>query len=153
VAGKLQAEIAQSKPFESIEAEAFLNLAKTADVLQQSLEDVLKPYGISHTQYNVLRILRGAGPAGLSCREIAERMISHDPDVTRLLDRMEKAGHVTRDRATTDRRVVLTHITPAGLKLIDQVDQPMQAALRKNLGHVDKKRLATLIDVLELIRK
>jgi len=153
VAGKLQAEIAQSKPFESIEAEAFLNLAKTADVLQQSLEDVLKPYGISHTQYNVLRILRGAGPAGLSCREIAERMISHDPDVTRLLDRMEKAGHVTRDRATTDRRVVLTHITPAGLKLIDQLDQPMQAALRKNLGHVDKKRLATLIDVLELIRK
>lgn len=153
MAGKLQAEIAQSKPFESIEAEAFLNLAKTADVLQQSLEDVLKPYGISHTQYNVLRILRGAGPAGLSCREIAERMISHDPDVTRLLDRMEKAGHVTRDRATTDRRVVLTHITPAGLKLIDQVDQPMQAALRKNLGHVDKKRLATLIDVLELIRK
>jgi len=153
VAGKLQAEIAQSKPFDSIEAEAFLNIVKTADVLEQSVEAVLKPFGISGTQYNVLRILRGAGSAGLSCREIGERMISHDPDVTRLLDRMEKAGHVTRGRATSDRRVVVTQITPEGLNLIEQLDKPLEANLRATVGHVDTKKLSTLIDILELLRK
>ncbi len=153
MAGKLQAEIAQSKPFESIEAEAMLNIAKTADVIAQSMDAVLKPYGISQTQYNVLRILRGAGSDGLSCRQIGERMIAHDPDVTRLLDRMEKATLITRDRATTDRRVVVTKITATGLKLIDQLDKPLDASLHESLGHINKKKLATLIDLLELIRK
>lgn len=153
MAGKLQSEIAQSKPFGSIEEEAFLNLAKSADYLQQKMAELLKPHGISHTQYNVLRILRGAATDGLSCREIAGRMLSHDPDITRLLDRMEASGLVTRGRAAVDRRVVVTRIAAAGLKLIEQLEQPLVTHLRDGLGHVGKTKLAALIDVLELIRK
>ena len=150
---KLQSEIAQSKPFGSIEEVAFLNLAKSAGVLQQKLEELLKPYGISHTQYNVLRILRGAGSGGLSCREVGARMISHDPDITRLLDRMEASALVTRGRATADRRVVVTRITLPGLKLIEQLDQPLATHLKDALRHVGKTKLALLIGLLELIRK
>ncbi len=140
MAGKLQAEIAQSKPFGSIEEEAFLNLAKTTDMLQQVLETVLKPHGISHTQYNVLRILRGAGDAGLPCKQIAARMISHDPDITRLVDRMEKPGLVTRVRSAADRRVVVVRITPDGLQLIERVDQPMKIILRERFAHLHKTK-------------
>lgn len=150
--GKLQAEIRQSKPFGSIEQEAFLNLARTTDQIEQAIDHVLKPFGISHTQYNVLRILRGAGKAGIPCGEIAARMVSHDPDITRLLDRMEKRGLVTRSRQTKDRRVVLVCTTAEGLKLIKAVDRPLNAALQAQLGHAGKAALNNLVELLELIR-
>ncbi|MEO8026039.1 MAG: MarR family transcriptional regulator [Bryobacteraceae bacterium] len=152
MSGKLQAEIRQSKPFGSIEEEAILNLAKTADLLEQRIEAVLKPFGISQTQYNVLRILRGAGKDGLSCRQIGERMISHDPDITRLIDRMEKPGLVSRSRETSDRRVVVVRITDAGLKLVKQLDEPLEKSLKESIGHVGRGKLESLIEVLELIR-
>ena len=98
MARPLQDEIRQRKPFDSLEEEAVLNVLRTADVLLQRLTTVLKPFKLSHSQYNVLRILRGAGPEGLACREIGERMITRDPDITRLLDRLEARGLLTRTR-------------------------------------------------------
>src|ERR1035441_9130235 len=98
MAGRLQREIKQSKPFHNLQAEAYLNLLKTAEVLEQALNAGMKAYGISGTQYNVLRILRGAGPDGLACSEIGSRMITHDPDITRLLDRLETRALIVRQR-------------------------------------------------------
>src|SRR5262245_24239738 len=94
--GQLRTEILQQQPFDSLEQEALLNLLRTADVCMQRITAVLKPFKLSHSQYNVLRILRGAGPDGLPCQEVAERMISRDPDITRLLDRLEARGLVKR---------------------------------------------------------
>src|SRR2546421_11590448 len=112
MAGKLAREIHQNRPFSSVEQEVFLNVLRTADVLTTKLEAILKPFGLSPTQYNVLRILRGAGEAGLACGRIAERMITRDPDVTRLLDRLENCGLIRRARQTDDRRVVKGFINP-----------------------------------------
>ena len=116
---KLKDEIKQGRPFESLEAEVFLNLMRTADALSRGVEEILKLAGLSHTQYNVLRILRGAGEQGLCCREVAERMITRDPDITRLLDRLERRGLLTRSRDSKDRRVITVRITPAGLKVLE----------------------------------
>jgi DNA-binding MarR family transcriptional regulator len=118
MARPLQEEIRQQKPFVSLEQEAVLNVLRTADVLQQRLAAALKPFKLSHSQYNVLRILRGAGPKGLACREISERMITRDPDITRLLDRLEARGLLTRTRAQKDRRVVTARITSEGQRLL-----------------------------------
>src|SRR5512138_1409830 len=104
--GKLQAEIRQRKPFVSLEEETYLNLVRTADALTRELELFLQPFGLTATQYNVLRILRGAGEEGATCTAISERLLAFDPDVTRLLDRLEKSGWVQRTRSVTDRRVV-----------------------------------------------
>ena len=114
----LQAELKQNVPFRSREQEAYLALLRTADALQTSVEAKLGEFGLTGTQYNALRILRGAGPEGLPCSEIGERMITRDPDVTRLLNRLEKRGLVRRTRAHADRRVVRGIITAAGLKLL-----------------------------------
>src|SRR5882762_5359070 len=122
------------------EEAAFLELLRTTDMLSRGLVKVLKIEDLSGTQYNVLRILRGA-PEGLPCGEIASRMITRDPDVTRLLDRLEKRGLVSRCRETQDRRTVLTRITPAGLKLLTRLDQPVQATHRKQLGPLCGERL------------
>src|ERR1700675_379594 len=111
-----QLELKQKIPFTSREAEAYLSLLRTADALQTQVEARLKLFGLTGTQYNALRILRGAGPEGLPCREIGERMITRDPDITRLLDRLEDRGFVQRTRAKNDRRVICGKITPAGLK-------------------------------------
>src|ERR1700727_1305302 len=100
----LQVELKQKIPFTSREQEAYLSLLRTADTLQTHVEAHLKNFGLTGTQYNALRILRGAGPAGLPCREIGERMITHDPDITRLLNRLEQRGFVKRKRARNDRR-------------------------------------------------
>ncbi|HSF31330.1 MAG TPA: MarR family transcriptional regulator, partial [Candidatus Tectomicrobia bacterium] len=126
----------QRKPFESLEQEALLNVLRTADVLMQRISTVLKPFKLSHSQYNVLRILRGAGPDGLACQEVAERMISRDPDITRLLDRLEARGLVTRTREQKDRRVVTVRITPEGLRLLTQLDGPVEEADRRQLEHL-----------------
>jgi DNA-binding MarR family transcriptional regulator len=112
---------------------------------------VLKTEDLSGTQYNVLRILRGA-PEGLPCGEIASRMITRDPDVTRLLDRLEKRGLISRCRETKDRRTVMTRIAPPGLKLLADLDEPIRDAHRKQLGHLGPKRLQTLAELLRLAR-
>lgn len=133
------------------EEAAFLDLLRTTDMLSRRLVPVLKTEDLSATQYNVLRILRGA-PEGLACGEIAGRMITRDPDVTRLLDRLEKRGLISRWRETKDRRTVMARITPEGLALLSRLDEPVQAAHRKQLGHLGRERLRTLVKLLSLLR-
>jgi DNA-binding MarR family transcriptional regulator len=149
---RLQAEIKQQAPWGTLEEEAFLNLVRTVDVLGQQGAAVLKPFAITPTQYNVLRILRGAGDGGLRCAEIAERLVTHDPDVTRLLDRLEKRELITRIRDAEDRRVVRTRVTAAGLDLLSQLDEPVTAMHRASLGHLGRSRLKELIALLEGVR-
>jgi DNA-binding MarR family transcriptional regulator len=133
------------------EEAAFLDLLRTTDMLSRGLVQVLKTENISATQYNVLRILRGA-PEGLPCGEIASRMITRDPDITRLLDRLEKRSLTSRSREVSDRRTVMTRITPEGLKLLARLDEPVQEAHRKQLGHLGRVRLRTLSDLLRACR-
>jgi DNA-binding MarR family transcriptional regulator len=133
------------------EEAAFLDLLRTTDMLSRGLVQVLKTENISATQYNVLRILRGA-PEGLPCGEIASRMITRDPDITRLLDRLEKRSLISRSREVSDRRTVMTRITPEGLKLLARLDEPVQEAHRKQLGHLGRVRLRTLSDLLRACR-
>ena len=150
--GKLQAEIRQRKPFVSVEEEAYLNLVRTADALSRELELFLQPHGLTATQYNVLRILRGAGPEGATCSGISERMLAYDPDVTRILDRLEKIDMIQRARSVTDRRVVMTTITQSGLDLLAALDEPLEGLLKKQFRTLNKARLAQLITDLEEIR-
>mgnify|MGYP001342206260 CR=1 FL=1 len=150
--GRLQREIQQKKGFPSAQEETFLNLQRTADAVMSVAEEALKPVRISHTQYNLLRILRGSGKGGLACREVGERMLTHDPDVTRLLDRLECRGLVTRSRDRKDRRVIITKITREGLQLLESLDLPVSAAVRKSLAHLSKKQLRDLTELLEAAR-
>lgn len=143
-----QSEIKQSKPFSSLEEEAFLALQRTADQLQGRAAAWLKAYGLSPTQYNALRILRGAGDAGLACSEVAERMINRDPDITRLLDRLERRGLTRRSRDSQDRRIINAHITRPGLQLLKKLDAPVQEFQRTLLGHVGERKLKTLMEIL-----
>lgn len=131
-----------------LEDQIYISLLHTADSLLRDVEQVLKPAGLSPEQYNVLRILRGAGPDGLACREIAERMITRDPDITRLLDRLENRHLVTRSREETDRRVVKTRITDEGLRILRELDEPIHQLHRRQLRHVPARRLRLLGRVL-----
>lgn len=149
---KLKDEIRQSKPFASLEQEAFLSIGRTGALLGAAFERMLKPYGISATQYNVLRILRGAEPDGLCRHEVGGRLLTSTPDVTRLLDRMEEAGLVTRVRSTEDRRMVTTRLTERGRELVDSLDQPVMEEHRRRLGHLTPEQLRTLIDLLSQAR-
>ena len=149
---RLQAELKQRVPFRSREEEAYLALLRTADALQTSMETKLKEFGLTGTQYNALRILRGAGPNGLPCNEIGERMITRDPDITRLLNRLEKRRLVRRARATSDRRVIHGKITAAGLKLLREMDEPVEKRNREMLKLVGRDKLEQLIKLLELVR-
>jgi DNA-binding MarR family transcriptional regulator len=135
----------------SLEEAAFLDLLRTTDMLSRGLVTILKPEDLSSTQYNVLRILRGA-PEGLPCGEIAKRMITRDPDITRLLDRLEKRGLISRSREARDRRTVMARITGAGLKLLARLDEPVQEAHRKQLGHLGRQRLRLLTGLLREAR-
>ncbi len=126
-------------------------MLRTADLLTRGAFGVLKAEDLSSTQYNVLRILRGA-PEGLPCGEIAGRMITRDPDVTRLLDRMEKRGLISRARDSRDRRMVQARIAPEGLKLVNRLDEPVQKIHRKLLGHLGKERLRALAVLLAAAR-
>jgi len=150
---RLRDDIKQQRPFESLEQEALLNVLRTADALMQEIAAVLKPFKLSHSQYNVLRILRGASPDGLACQEISERMISRDPDITRLLDRLEARGLVTRTRDQEDRRVVTARITLEGLRLLEALDELIAEVDRYALQHLGEQRLRTLIQLLELARE
>ena len=131
----------------SLEEAVFLDLLRTSDVLSRRLAYILKNEDLSSNQYNVLRILRGA-PEGLACGEIGSRMISRDPDITRLLDRLEKRGLISRCREAQDRRTVLTRISPEGLKLLARLDEPVQQAHREQLGHLGRERLKALTELL-----
>ena len=143
-----QSEIKQSKPFSSLEEEAFLALQRTADQLQGRVAEWLKTFGLSPTQYNALRILRGAGEPGLACSEIAARMINRDPDITRLLDRLEKRGLSRRRRDSKDRRIINAYITREGLQLLKKLDAPVLEFQQVLLGHVGERKLKTLIEIL-----
>ncbi len=153
MSGKLQTEIRQNKPFADRESEAFLNLQRTADFLMQGVAEVLKPSGLSPAQYNVLRILRGAEPDGLACREIGERLVTRDPDLTRLLDRMEERGLVSRRRDDRDRRVVTVRIASQGLGALESVDDALLSLRKKQFRNLDPQRLALLIELLEALRE
>jgi DNA-binding MarR family transcriptional regulator len=145
-------ELRQRKPFASLAQEAHLNLSRTEAVLQEGLDRVLKPYGVSTTQYNVLRILRGAGPEGLCRHEIRDRLLTRMPDVTRLLDRMEEAGLVTRERDAADRRLVTTRLTERGRELVDALDGPVAEEHERRLGHLGEEQLRALVRLLALVR-
>jgi DNA-binding MarR family transcriptional regulator len=138
----------RGQPLRPLEAEVFLSLQRTADALMQRLEGTLKGAGLSPTQYNVLRILRGAGAQGLACRKIAERMVTRDPDITRLLDRLEARGWVTRTREPGDRRVITARITRAGSGLLKTLDEPVARMHGRQLGHVSDRDLRSLIRLL-----
>jgi MarR family transcriptional regulator, organic hydroperoxide resistance regulator len=148
----IRGEIKQAKPFASLEEEAAVSLARTADRFDRAFSELFKKQGLTGTQYNVLRILRGAGSAGLACSEIGERMVTRDPDITRLLDRMERAGLCIRSRDSSDRRVILTRITEKGLGLLRDLDKPVQALNKKLLGHMEREQLKSLLSLLDTVR-
>lgn len=149
---KLQAEIKQSKPFTAIEEEVILNIARTAEYFSARIAEVLKPTELTPTQYNALRILRGAGTDGLACGEIGERMVTKDSDITRLLDRLERRGLIHRERPENNRRVVLARITAEGLRILRQIDRPLEDSQRALLRHLEKQQLNTLNELLEACR-
>jgi DNA-binding MarR family transcriptional regulator len=152
LSGKLQQEIRRSKPFEHLEVEAFLSIERTAELLQGQIAKLLKPAGVSPAQYNVLRILRGAGEDGLPCGEIGGRMIQRDPDITRLIDRMEHRGWVARIRSNSDRRVVRVRILDPALDILAGLDDSVLALHKEQFGSLDRAGLQSLIDLLEKLR-
>ena len=145
-------ELKMSKPFKSVEEEALLSIARTAALLEHAGAEALKPFKLTITQYNVLRILRGAGDPGLCRNEVGQRLVTKVPDVTRLLDRMEAAGLIVRQRGGEDRRYVATRITEKGLKLLEKIDRELPAIHERQFGHVGHKRLRELIVLLEEVR-
>src|SRR6476660_1009831 len=149
----LRTEIKQTKPFGCIEEEAALSIHRTAAVIEHRFAEALKPYGITGTQYNALRILRGAGKAGLCRNEVRDRLVAQVPDVTRLLDRLEESGFIERERAEQDRRLVTTRITKAGLALLSRLDGPVAQSHRERLGHLSAAQLRSLIGLLAQVRE
>lgn len=149
----LRDEIKQTRPFSSREQEAYLSVGRTWSILEHTTAEALKPHGITPTQYNVLRILRGAGAAGLSRNEVMERMIARVPDATRLLDRMEAADLIVRERSSTDRRFVTTRVTEQGLELLAQLDPQVADLHQRQFRALDQKGLRTLVDLLERVRE
>jgi DNA-binding MarR family transcriptional regulator len=145
-------EIKQRKPFKSIHEEAALNIVRTSALLGADFEQVFKPYGITATQYNVLRILRGADEKGLCRNDVRDRLLTKMPDATRLLDRMEKAGLISRSREQEDRRLVATRLTKKGRELVDELDPVVARQHKARLGHLSDKQLATLTTLLTLAR-
>ena len=149
----LLTEIKQTRPFEAPEVEAHLNLARTAEMLRQALIDTVRPAGLSPNAYNALRILRGTGSKGLTCGEVAERMITRDPDITRLIDRLVRRDFVSRTRGENDRRLVRLRISPEGRRPLAKLDKPILEMNRRCLGHLGEERLGQLIELLEAARE
>jgi len=150
VGGKSSAD--KPRPLRSLEQTVFLNIQKVADLLMSEVADELRPVELSPTQYNVLRILRAAGPEGLPCGRIGDRMLTREPDMTRLLDRLEKRALIERWRDTADRRVVRGRITPGGLELLNGLDERILALHQRQLGHLGKADLRLLGNLLNEIR-
>jgi DNA-binding MarR family transcriptional regulator len=152
MASGLRAELKQRKPFVSPEQEALLSLARTAALLDHATAEALKPYRLTPTQYNALRILRGAEPEGLCRNEVRDRLVARVPDATRLLDRLADMGLVVRSREGDDRRFVRARITPAGLDLLRSLDGVVCSLHREQLGHLGRRKLRVLIRLLEEAR-
>ena len=150
---ELQEEIKQSVPFKDKEQEVYLNLQRTAHFLKRDIEALLKKHELSSSQYNALRILRGAGEKGLACREVGSRMITFESDMTRLLDRLVDRGLVTRERSKEDARVKLSKITNEGLRILNALDGPIGEVSRKQLSHLGEEMLEELNALLVLARK
>lgn len=148
----LQDEIGQRRPFSSVAVEAVLGVERTGDALREQFAAALKPHGISPTQYNVLRILRGAGPDGLPTLEIGHRMVTREPDVPRLIDRMEKAGLVVRRRCTKDRRVVWCALSEHGAALMHVLDPIAEQLPVRQLAALSEAEQKTLVSLLDRIR-
>ena len=149
----LKLEIVQEPPFSSVEEEALLNLLRTSDCLHRALQRKTRNWGATSTQYNVLRILRGAQPQGLTCSAIGRRMITAEPDITRLLARLKALKLIRQQRDAQDRRVVWTRIAKAGLELLREMDPVIEKIPRELLGHLEPAELAELIRLLELARR
>jgi DNA-binding MarR family transcriptional regulator len=152
MAGKLKAEIKQRRPFSSVHEEVVLSLVRSADQVLAPLTAVLREANLSLSQYNILRVLRGSGEDGLPCGEISERMVRRDPDLTRLLDRLEARGLISRSRGTVDRRVVVASITDSGRQLLAELDEPIRRTTKDTLAHMESGRLDLLRDLLDEAR-
>jgi DNA-binding MarR family transcriptional regulator len=161
--GKLLQEIHKVSPFENIQQEVTLNVMRTADHFSRNFEVLLKPYNLSSPQYNVLRILRGVSASdalrgvqpdmkGIPCKCISEKMITRDPDITRLLDRLEARALITRQRDGKDRRVVITNITEEGLRILAELDRPVLDFHLQQLAHMPEEKLVQLVELLEMVR-
>jgi DNA-binding MarR family transcriptional regulator len=150
---RLQLEIKQTRPFSSSSQEAAIALMRTADMVRRAVATLVEPHGITPQQYNVLRILRGAGDRGLPTLEIAQRMIEQTPGITRLIDRLETKRLVIRERCATDRRQVFCRITTGGLAMLDGLDTPLQARERDTLAALTEDELAQLIALLDRARQ
>jgi MarR family transcriptional regulator, organic hydroperoxide resistance regulator len=148
----LQDEIKQTRPFRSSAEEVVVSVLRTAAVMQRNLAQVVEAHGITIQQYNVLRILRGAGDAGLPTLAIRDRMVEEAAGITRLLDKLETAGHVIRERSTPDRRQVLCHITATGLTLLAGLDEPVDAVNDAAVSTLDKAEQAKLAELLGAVR-
>jgi DNA-binding MarR family transcriptional regulator len=148
----LKLEIQQERPFSSLEEEALLNLMRTADFIHRASQRRFREWQVTSTQYNVLRILRGAQPQGLTCSAIGSRMITAEPDITRLLGRLKAMKLIRQKRDRHDRRVLWTQISEAGLELLKQMDPMVEKQTAELLGHMEQDELKTLIRLLELAR-
>ena len=148
----LQDEIKQTRPFRSSAEEVIVSILRTAAVVQRNLAQVVEEHGITIQQYNVLRILRGAGDAGLPTLAIRDRMVEEAAGITRLLDKLETAGHVVRERSTPDRRQVLCHITPSGERLITALDGPMDVANQRAGADLEDEEHTQLVELLGAVR-
>ena len=152
MAGRLADEIKQTRPFTSLEGEAVLNLMRTSEAALQSSNLVLKQFDLMLTQFNVLRILCGAVTHGIACSELAERLVARDPDITRLLDRMEQKRLVRRSRDLTDRRIVVAMHTPEGLAILKAAEAPLRKNMERIMSALSRQEVLTLIENLERIR-
>jgi len=152
VSSRLQDELKQTRPWGTLQEEAALNIARTAAILDHETAQVMKPFGVTPTQYNVLRILRGAGASGLCRNEVGARLIRPVPDVTRLLDRMEEMGWIDRRRSESDRRFVTTVITERGSVLLTELDGPIVAFLQQRLNHMGDEQLRAVVSLMEGVR-
>lgn len=148
----LQRELKKKRPFESPEQEACLNLLRTNDQLENRLGRFFREHGLTSSQYNVLRILRGEGQP-LPSLAIADRMIQVVPAITGLIDRLEKQGLVERRRCDEDRRIVYVALMPKGLKLLEQMDEPLNSLHNELLGHLTRAELRELTRLLEKARQ
>lgn len=152
MANELISDLRQTRPFQSVAQEAHLSVVRTVAVLLDATEQVLRPYGISATQYNVLRILRGAGQGGLCRNDIRDRLVSRMPDASRLLDRMEEADLVARSRDAVDRRIVTTRLSERGRALVDELDAPILEEHERQFARLNADELRELVRLLALVR-
>jgi len=152
MAGRLKQELRLKRPFRNAQQEAFLNIMRTADALEHEVEMLLKLFGVTSVQYNVLRILHSVGEAGRTCSDIGRRMVERHPDITRLLDRMEHAGLIRRRRDGRDRRTVTAQITLAGSVIVQQLEQPLSTLHQKQFAALSDAQVYEMIEGMEKIR-